>query len=348
MSLEAMGAKLLGLQPFPLVGNTANVAKGDLTVSDLSTNGGYLAVQQYDTFVKDLIKLPRILKVCRFVTMDGVEQQIDAISFPTRILKAGTEGAALDAADRSEPTTRKVNLVAKLYKASIRVSYDALQAAIPGSLYNGTATPNVNALPPFGNSFANLVMSQAVEAIGRDFEEALIEGDDTSLDAFLAVQDGLLVKATSHTYAHSAARANRTLWKSMLRVLPAQYRNDLTALRYFVSPNADMDYRDAQGDRGGTTLTEEQAIGPKSVMTYQGIPILSVAMMPEDQGGSSNASSALLTKPSNIIVGIHRNVFIDLDRDVDTSQIKIVISLKVAFAYEQEDAVVKATGILVG
>ena len=344
MSMVEQAAKQLGLSPTPIVGG---VAKGDMTVSDLTTNGGYLSVQQYESFVRDIIKQPRILKVCRFLTMDGVDQRIDAMAFTSRILHAGTEATALDSADRSEPVTRKVNLAAKEYLAEIRISYDALQAAIPGG---GTAAAQVGGnyfMPPFGNPFSNLVMSQAVEAVARDLEEALLKGDDESADAFLAVQDGLLVQATSHTYAHAGARANRTLFKELIRDLPSQYRNDPSSLRFFVSPNQDLDYRDAVGDRAGTTLTEEQAVGQRNVVNYQGIPILGVAMMPEDQGGSSNSSSALLTNPKNIIVGLHRNVYVDLDKDIKTRQIIIVLSLKVAFAYEREDAVAKGTGILV-
>jgi endonuclease/exonuclease/phosphatase (EEP) superfamily protein YafD len=68
------------------------------------------------------------------------------------------------------------------------------------------------------------------------------------------------------------------------------------------------------------------------------MPIASAGYMPD--------ANYLITPPKNIIMGVQRQIMVETTRDIRTQQFIVVMSLRIDFVFEEEDAVVKATGLV--
>jgi len=255
------------------------------------------------------------------VPMRAPVQQIDKIRFNGRVLRAGQEAQALAAADRAKPDLSKVELSAKLFKGEVRLSNEVLEDSIERE------------------ELRNTIMQLMAEAVGRDAEEVVINGDVTSADPFLAQFDGILKQATSHVVDAGGALTTKALWRDMLKAMPQEFRRNRAALRYFTSGNAEIDYRDTLADR--ITAIGDKYLEGSADITFSGIPVIDVPLMPENTGIGGNKAVSLLVDPKNIQVGIWRNIRIETDKLVSEGVLVVVVSLRMDVKYAVEDAVVK-------
>lgn len=299
--------------------------KADLALSNLSSGGGLLNAEQADKFIEQLIDTPTILNQARVVGMNSPTQEINKTKFGSRILRAAEDGSgdraihsgsrALTAAKRSKPDTSKVTLNAKEYVAEVRLPYEVLEDNIEGEGFNET------------------VMRMITDSVARDIEEFLIQGDTASGDADLALQDGLLELISTYTVDAVGAAANLDLFADAIRLLPTRYRRNLNEMRFFVPSNVEVDYRQAVASR--QTSLGDAMMTSNGVLPVHGIPLAGVALMP--------TTSGILIDPRNILVGFHRQIRIETDREISEREVKIVVSLRTAFNLEEEEAAVKIT-----
>ncbi len=85
--------------------------KTDITVANLSSNGGYLTTEQESAFIRKLTDYPTILTNTRKVVMSGPKREINKIGFGGRILrKAPTSAVPMLAAQRSAPSSSTITL----------------------------------------------------------------------------------------------------------------------------------------------------------------------------------------------------------------------------------------------
>jgi hypothetical protein len=56
-------------------------------------------------------------------------------------------------------------------------------------------------------------------------------------------------------------------------------------------------------------------------------------------------ATGILADPSNLIMGIQRNIHLEVDKDISSRNLIIVVTLRVATAIEEPDAVVKYLNI---
>jgi hypothetical protein len=68
-----------------------------------------------------------------------------------------------------------------------------------------------------------------------------------------------------------------------------------------------------------------------------GVGINSAAYMPSDQG--------MLMIPNNLIIGVQRNMRMEFAKDVRERAFIIVVTMRLAMKFEEEDMVVKITNI---
>lgn len=305
--------------------NKSLLRKADLVLSDLVSNGGYLQPAQAQKFVRVMIKGSKLLPLTTVVPMKSHNQFIDKINFSSRVLRAGQEGVALASSDRSKPTLGKVELAAKLFKAEVRLDNETLEDNIERG------------------ELRNTIMQLVSEAIGRDCEEAVISGDTSSTDPFLAQFDGLLVQATTNAVNAAGAQMSKTLCRDLLKALPQEYRRNKSALRFFTSGNAELDYRDSLSDR--TTPAGDKYVETNADVAYQGIPVLDLPIMPENIGTSNNKTCTLLLDPKNINVGIWRQIRIETDKNVSEGTLIIVASVRFDAKYAVEPAVAIANNV---
>jgi HK97 family phage major capsid protein len=308
--------------------NRTLLAKADLALADLMTDGGLLQPAQAQKFIRLLIKEAVILKMATVIPMKAPKHTVETIRFAGRVLRAGQEATALPAADRAKPNLGKLELDAKLFKAEVNLDNEVLEDSIERG------------------ALKNTIMTLMAEAISRDIDEAVINGDTASTDTFLAQFDGIVKGASSNVVNAGTVTLQKNIFRDMIKAMPTEYlrrRNDLV---YLTSIDAEIDYRDSLVERNMGSFSADQLTGNAPVV-YSGVPIVSVPMFPENLGVGANASIALLLDPKNINVGIWRQIRIETDKDISAGILKIVATLRMDTKYAYEPAVVKATNVRV-
>jgi HK97 family phage major capsid protein len=310
-----------------LLDNRTILEKADLALADLTTGGGLLAPAQAQKFMRILINEAVILKQATVVPMRSPKQLIEKIRFANRILRSGSEATALAQADRAVPNLGKVELDAQLFKAEVRLNNEVLEDSIERGQLRQT------------------IMQLMAEAIARDVDEVVIQGDRTNADPFLAKLDGILKQATSNIVDAQNQTTNKGVFRDMLKTLPNAFVRNKKQLRFLTSVNAEIDYKDSLSERataGGDKYVEEDVPA-----TYSGVPVLDVPMFPETLGPGKNATAIVLTDPKNINVGIWRNIRVEVDKIVTDGVLVIVATLRFDVKYAEETAVVKAVNVKV-
>jgi HK97 family phage major capsid protein len=294
--------------------------KADLAVSDLITNGGYLNPMQANTFIRMLIDQPTMVNEIRVVPMNAPTMEINKIGFASRILKkAPASGTALGASDRSAPSTEKVELSTKEVIAEVHIPYDVLEDNIERGRLEGT------------------IMTLIAERASLDIEELIIDGDTGSGDTYLALLDGVLKQSVSHVvdYSGSPADITKAVFKSGIKTMPNKYMRNRSAMRFYVSPNSEVEYADSLANRE-TPLGDRKVTGWMPNYAY-GVPVTPVALMDD--------TKYLFTYPKNIILGVQRQIMIETDRDIRARVLIVVLTMRLDLKYEEEDAVVQCLGL---
>ena len=311
-----------------LLDNRTILEKADLALSDLTTGGGMLQPAQAQKFLRILINEAVILKQSTVVPMRSPKQLIEKIRFSNRILRSGSEAVALPVGDRVLPNLGKVELDAQLFKAEVRLNNEVLEDSIERGQLRQT------------------IMQMMAEAIARDVDEVVIQGDTTSGDPFLAKLNGILKQASSNIVDAQNQSTNKTVFRDMLKTMPHPFLRNKKELRFFTSVNSEIDYKDSLADRatvGGDKYVEEDVPA-----MYSGVPVLHVPMFPEGLGAGGNTTDVILTDPKNINVGIWRNIRVEVDKIVWEGVLVIVATLRFDVKYAEETAVVKAVNVKVG
>lgn len=332
--------------------NEAILAKADLAVADLSSNGGLLNAEQANTFIRKLLVQPTLLAQVRRVIMNAPQRNINKIQFAKRILRAGTQGTSLDtaaidgafnalteAAARAKVVTEQVQLNTKEVIAEVRLPYDVIEDNIErGRIgdYNEGGAPNG------GGGIKDTIMTLMAERAAIDLEELALEGDTAVVgsDPFLGMLDGYLKQFTSNIVDANSTSVSRTLWKNGMKTLPTQYRRNRAQMGHFISTENEIEYRDTLASREtgfGDVLVNSNGVTPP--VWGSGSPIAPVGLMP--------SASGFLTNPQNLIFGIQRQVHLETDKDIRTREFIMVLTMRIDFLVEEELAGVKYTNIAV-
>lgn len=306
-------------------GNQHYIEKADLSIADLSS-GGLLLPQQTKEFFDIAIDKSTLLSMVTTQTMSAPSLEVSKFGFTQRVLRPAYEGTALPEADRSKPELGKVTLTTKEFIAEARIPYGVVE----DNIING--------------SFPQYAISRLGEAVSRDMEEILIQGDTTSPDNFLSRMDGVLKMATTQVVNAGGNRLDKSLLKQMIQTMPSKYMRDQRSLMLLTSKNAAIDYADSLANR--QTQLGDDNIKNWSVGEYAGFNVIPIPMFPENLGGGTNTTNVLLVDPKNIVVGMQRDVRIETDRDISAREFIIVATVRFGVVYKHEPALVKATNVL--
>ena len=306
--------------------NSTIIEKADLALSDLLT-GGELVPAQAKKFIRLLINESVVMPMAMVKPMGSKKQLLEKVRFNSRVLRAGAEATALSSGDRVKVDTTKVEMDAQLFKGEVHLNNEVLE----DNLEQG--------------NLRQTVMELMGEAIARDMDEILVQGDTGSADTFLASFDGLLAASTSNVVAAGGVGLQKSVLKAMIKAMPSEYIRNKRKLRYLTSIDAEVDYRDTLAERA-TTVGDKFLMEDAPVM-FSGIPISDVPLFPENLGVGGDETNTLLVDPKNIAVGVWRKITIETDKDISAGILKIVASMRFDFKYVEESAVVKATEITV-
>lgn len=305
--------------------NKSIMQKADLEVSDLISDGGYLLAEQAKKFIVDTIKASVVLKMIKVEGIKSHTKLIDKVGISGRVLRPGTSGVALSAADRTKPTTDQVTLTTKLMKGEIRLNDETLEDQIEGGAFKAT------------------VMSMMTEQMSLDLDELAVNGDTTSTDPFLAQFNGMLALATSHVVNAGTVPLAKSHLKAALKAMPSQYNRYRTAHRFMTSDDAEIDYRDYLADRA--TVLGDKLIEGDAAVRYGNVPIVPIPVFPDNLGVANDCTNVLLLDPKNAYFGFWRNIKVETDRDITTGEWLMVATVRCGIQYVEEDAVVKITNV---
>lgn len=306
--------------------NRTLLEKADLALSDLLVSGE-LVPAQAKKFIRLLIKESAILPMAAVRAMKSKTELVEKARFASRILRPGSEAVPLPSGDRSKLDLSKVELAAILYKAEVHLNNEVLEDNIEQG------------------SLRQTVMELMGEAISRDIDELLVQGDTGSADAFLKTLDGMLAAATSNIVPGGSVALDSPVLKDSIKAMPTEFIRNKRRLRFLTSIDAETDYRDTLSDRA--TAVGDKFLEQDAPIMYSGVPLLDIPLFPEDLGGGNDQTNVILTDPKNIMVGIWRKITLETDKDISAGILKIVASLRMDFKYMEETAVVKITAVTV-
>ncbi|QIG76083.1 capsid protein [Rhizobium phage RHph_I4] len=303
------------------------VQRADLALADLTANGGYLDAEHQDTFYRNILDEPTILRECRGVQMGAPEWRLPKIGLGSRILRPASQGTGaqdngtnnrhLAAASRFKPDFGQVTMKSEEFIAEIHIHDEVLE----DNLEKGNLTQTI--------------LQLMAERIALDLEELILLGDKASGDAYLAKIDGVLKLSSSHVVDAGGEGINVGIFNDMKKALPTKFRRNLSTMRYYSSMDVESDYRVRVAARQ-TNAGDAMLIGGAPVPVL-GVPLKGIALMPQTNG--------LLLNPQNIIWGVQRNVRIERERDIRARSWIIVVTLRAALCIEEVDAVVKLTNL---
>lgn len=301
--------------------------RADMTIGDLTNNGGLLNPTQANKFIDEVQEQPTMLSQVRMIRMPSPTYKIDKIGFASRIMKAalqtgsaeddGSNPRILPKADRSAVTTRQIELVSKEVMAEVRIPYEVLE----DNIERGTLESHI--------------MTLMVQQSAQDLEEWMITADESSGDDYLALTDGLLVLATSNVVDNLSAGPNPDMFRDAQLAMPQRYLRNLAAMRNFLTVQDTIRYRSNVSARA--TGFGDSALQSAQQINAYGAPVEQTPFM--------SANTALFTIPQNILFGIHRDILIETEKNIRSREIVIVLSTRVDTQYEDEEAVVKITNI---
>jgi hypothetical protein len=306
--------------------NRSLLAKADLALADLISDGGYLQPAQAKQFIRVMIKKAKLSSRITVTPLDSPTQLVEKIRFAGQVLQPGTPGVALPDGQRSKPDLGKVQWDAQMFKAEVRLNNAVLEQSIERGNLKQT------------------IMEQLSEAVGRDAEKVLIQGDTSSADPLLAQLDGMLIKATSNTVDGTSARVDDDLLDSMLRALPKEFIGEVAQMEYMSSVNAQLDYVKFLQSLG-TQLGDKSRV-EGGVPKYHKIALEDYTLWPETGFTGTDETNVLLAHPKNIDYGIWKQVRIDTGKDTSAGVLIIVVETWFDVIYIEETAVVRAYDVL--
>lgn len=309
--------------------------KGDLAVSSLVSDGGYMLPEQTKVFFRRLIDQPTILPMIRTVQMPRPQMNIPRIQFNQRMLRRGRNGfysgsaaaqaanggnptlnagRALTTAERYAPALTKIEMSTDEFVAQLNLPYEAIEDNIEGGEIDQAR-------------FLETIMELMILRTATDLEEMVLLSDTTSTDEYLNAADGVIKRANAQHFVDAAGTPiSPTVFKHMLQMLPTPYHRLLGQFKFFASIPQELEYRSAVAQR--QTSLGDAVLEGKNPLTVLGLPLLKAALMP--------ASNVLLTIPQNIMLGIWRRIRIETWRDTQNRELVITMTLRVGLQVEEE------------
>jgi len=299
-----------------------------ISIGDL--NEGVLLAEKFDRFIEVIQHRTVILEEARFIAMQSHQVDIDRVGFIGRILKAASEGDALDSADHVKPTFYTNKLIAQELQAITGIKDQALRRNIERGNFEDTL------IDLFG------------EAAGRDLEEWFILADKAiGDDAVLKLIDGWVKRAANKVYGSGGSKdfdpADKdypeNMFEAMLKACPKQYLQNPAEWRFYVDWETQNDYYNLLKARG--TNLGDRAWTEGANLPYKGIPVTYVPMQERSQSGHAG-DVAQLQHPDNMVWGLFHEVTIERDRIPKERKTDFVLTLEGDADYEDENAAVVA------
>ena len=291
--------------------NEELLRKAAFTTGDLDgANEAPLSVEQVKAFLRLAITPQVMLPDVRTVTSLAAKWAESKIDFSQRVMRPGTEGERLAFSDRVKPGTDKVEISTTLIRGEVPISDEALEDQVEQA------------------GFADTLVTMIADAVGRDVEDLMINGDTTSGEAYLALFDGWIELANdANTYAAAGdAQDYQEIMRNLLVSVGDKYKRDTANMRFYAPMRLVELYRDILAARG-TPLGDLHLEGARELM-YQGYKIVGVPLM-KVTAGSPDVSDILFTHRQNLYAGWRRAIKLESFRDPREGATSFIVTARV-------------------
>lgn len=303
----------------------AAIAKGDLAVSDLIDDGGYLPPEEEEKFMLKVYQTTPFLNAIRTEQMTSPKRKFHKLGMTDDFLHvAPASGTALDSSLRSKVFTEYVELTTTEVMGSMYLHYDVLEDNIER-----------------GNIEDTLLNQILPQRVGRSMEKIILQGDTDSASTTLKALNGILKQLTtgSNTCAFSqiTGLVTEDMFEEILETLPDAHRENEDLLEMvFHRRIVDAWWKKR---RARLTLEGDQMVNDNHLKTYsfRGLPMMPCGNMPTTKG--------LLSNPKNFILGVQRGVQFETARDIEARTIILVCTMRIAVGIEEKEACVLVTGL---
>lgn len=298
--------------------------KARLTLDYLKANGGALPEEVMDQFLIITISQSDFLKAATTRKMKSETFRIPMMKFGSRALHKRTRGQALTDAKRTTPTVSKATITAYDYGAEITLEREDLKTGVQGP------------------AMLNMIMKRITERVKLDWAELALNSVVGSADDDLDNYDGFVAGATSNAISASSTRFSRANATALLKSIPQEHRN--ANLAVWTSTNAVIDLKNEMKDRWGNL--GEQAIQGRWKASFDDFPVHGDMVIPQNLGGGTNETTAVMGDPKQFNIGIHQDMYVDDDKDIRAGTIFVVFTLRQGAKYAVEPSMAKQTAIL--
>lgn len=306
------------------------VQKADMALADIVA-GGKLVADQRKQFILVNIKGQVVMARIRVTTMSRESEQIPKMTtFGTQVWYPGTESQALSLAQRSKPGFDMVTLTSKEVVCQVDYPRHVLADQVEG--------------PAFHNTLIGYLGLHTK----RDFENLIINGDATtpSANSLLAMFDGLLngdAGVPSNTYAAGGVALSSDILATTIATMPVEYRVQPNLL-FLTNPVACDAYASELESRVGAAADARMANGGQ--LSFRGRPVVEVPLFPDQLGLAGNQTDVWYGDLKQFIFAFHENVELQSEYNIRERTWTVVVTARVAQAFEHEPATVLTTGIL--
>ncbi len=302
--------------------------KANLVISDF-TSAGALPPKAADQFIVGAVLQSVMLSMVSSDTYDTPQFIVPTSQFAGRILRPGTQGQAVPAAQRSKPVFGQSTMTFKEARGQVRIDDGVFETQVERS------------------GLLNTIMGQINIGVGSDVEDGAINGvlGGSNADAFLNLIDGWLARQTSYTVAGSGAQLDKQALKRLWKRLPRQYRRDKRKMAFFTAEDAVVDYVDTLANRIGPEAEKALRDGDDNPR-WSTIPLVGIPRWPDSLGVTQDRTSILLADPKNLWVGFQRIVKLEQWRDHDAMQTVFNVSVKFDTAIAFEPATASYSDVL--
>lgn len=307
--------------------NRTLLEKANLALADIAGNNGILQPAQARRFIQLLIEQAKFMQMATVTPLRFAKQLVHKARFANRVMRPGVEGTALPQADWVKPNFTYEEHNAQLAKAEIHLTNEILEDNIEG------------------DGLRDTIFTMFQEAMSRDMEDVIINGDTASSDPWLALFDGVLKQITSNVLDANGDTFNKGILLDMLRLMPNEYLRDKSVLKFLTSIDGELTYRDTLADR--QTARGDSALSEAAPVGYNGIQVVDIPLIPEALGMSTDQTKIALMDPKNAEIGIWRNITIETDKNISEGVLIVVARTRFDVVVVEEGAAVRADEVAV-
>ncbi len=293
--------------------------------SNLFATGGQLSPETADAFLDFVIEQQTTLRRVVLVRMNAPQGHTDELRVSTRSLRKATEGIAPTPADSVTTARRTLTTVEKILAEDITMTLleDAIERA-------GTE-----------GHIARIIAI----AFGNDCNDLAWNGDESSSDPFVSINDGYLVllqnsqdaAITDEDLSVSAPTTNRGVLQRMLQAMPDKFLGR-TDHAYWNSVNFGQKYADEVATRE-TQLGDQVLVQGFPALRHFGIPLISETHI------FSASQRIILTPWSNLFWGVQRVMRIDSEFKPRKRLVEYTLTTRSDFEYATGEPVVNGTSV---